>query len=349
MEKLILNKNRIQNSRGQNRYSRNKNFHQSKVVRVKKNKNFLLSLFMLGLVVTSYGAYSITKVKSFNQGGEQYIRNIDSNCKNYNKDTTISSIAVLKFSNDETLKSIAVLSFNKDKTQLFDFTNTTFNIDKGYTKGTFNDYLAKNHLYLDRSKILNNISGLFLREFNVKVDYIISGDENFSLEAFFSSFKSNVFSKFVSPTQKNITSQKVYSNICSEYINDIANIVNYTNIESRKVDFTSKKKLSDYFDLTEIKKEQVRVHINNTSGVEGWGGVMKKIFENYGINVVKVDDSAPSQFKTKVYFESKQLQGFQTSTQLTKLLQDPSVEFSVKENIYADIYIELGQDSLINY
>jgi hypothetical protein len=352
MQKRILNNKNI-HKRPSFSTPIKKNHHLKRNQNNKKSlKKFVAASLLLFLVVGVYGIYNVLDAKSsLGPSNTSYIH-LSKTCDKYTtQNTGIKSVLVLNFDSSEQVNSVILNLYNKDKVVKLDFSDVRFNIDKSSKTGSFKEYFQNNNLYMDTQKASDNLFNLFLKEFSLKVDYIFLGDETFNLDPFLTTIQPTIFNKIVGTTRVKADSGKVYSNLCRDNLYNLS--IDYLKEGRRVIEakYSTKTDLSSYFSFTDIKKEQARIHISNKSGVEGWGSVMKEILENYGITVVKVDDSSEAVNTNHIYFENKDLESSATSNQIKSLISHDSkeTETSIRESIFADVYLELGRDSLINY
>jgi hypothetical protein len=305
----------------------------------------LALFFILSCIIS--GGYSFLKVRAFDSALEQTIMQLEGSCKDYSLTKSLNAVLLVTIDQTNTLKKAEYVVYDEEKKYAIDFTGITFAIDKGGTQGTLKDYIKANNIFLEEEKILGNLSNLFLREFYLKVDHIVVSRDGFGVTDFIAKRRMTVVTK-LRDLNKPIT-HTIKTDICrnswTAFIEDLISEKRVT----KQINYSDKTRITDLFFFGDLRKEQIRIHINNRTGVDHWGRYLTRLFESYGLNVVKIDNDITSSPKSKIYIDDNSLRNSATLQQIGYLInnmnENPLIEN--KGSIYSDIDIEVGQDLLI--
>jgi hypothetical protein len=320
---------------------------------IKKSKNhplnfklvYKFSIFILVMLGIFFTAQYISKAQTFNEKLKTVISNLDKDCKSFNENQGLKSLLNITVSNNQNIKSVHVYFYDKNNLLDLDFTNIEFAIDKSGTKGNFQKYITNNNVYLSDKEIYKNVSNLFLSQFLINVDHVVVNNENYGLKEYVNDKASLEVSyesgkSLISPIQ---------TDLCIESWDKFINDFNREMVYKKSLAYSSNFKLSDYFDFLQIRKEQIRVHINNKTGVESYGGQFSQLLKNYGVNVIKIDNSTSTTTVSSILVDDQNIMNTESLNQIRYLAKGIGATPSTQSfnNIFADVYIELGQDLLI--
>jgi len=122
-----------------------------------------------------------------------------------------------------------------------------------------------------------------------------------------------------------------------------------SSLNVKTYDYNSNYSVNSLFGMDSVKKEQIRIQILNSSGVDQWGFFIQRLFKSYGLNVVKLDNTQLPVRETQISVDKDEIRTGETLKLLRYLLMINIEDKNIKnqQNIYSDIYIILGQDSLV--
>jgi hypothetical protein len=347
-----LNKNRL---RPKSTLIHEPKVYKSKSQKVSKARSKkVLSLVLnrsvyafIALLVLISSLYLLLKVRSNTNALDNNISNTGFVCNDYKPDAVLNSVLRVKKDKAGNLSDFNLIIYNKDKAVSVNFNDTTFNIDKNGKVGTLKEYFNLNKTYLSEDLLVKNLPNLFLSEFYIKVDNLIL-ESGYRFDTYMMQKDAPFYSK-LSSTKKISETDKIKTTVCtkswSDFMNDYTKVIKWNNTNiNYKDDF----KVVDYFLMSEVKKEQIRVQIINKSGVENLGIFYQRFMENYGINIVKNDESTDVISKTHITQDNTKNTNKNTVGYVQYVLgREGKVEDAA--NLFSDLSVELGQDSVINY
>ncbi len=316
-------------------------------VRKIRQKIYLIAGSSLGIILVIFSGFVLFRFSEFNTKIENKISLIDqsSNCKKYIQNN-INSFITVNLDSAERVKSISLNLFDREKAYSFDLSKYEFQIDNGGNTGTINDYIRINNLFLDKKTLFQNLSNILIRQAYIKVDYIIISKGTLGVNDA-ANIRSD-FWRYVLSTDALPADFEISSDICKDDLQKLFDdfYMSEKNIQQRMFREAS---IGELFPLTDIRKEQLRVYLNNKTGAATWGEFYEKLLEGYGINVVKLDNSLTTNKKTVISVDDENLRGSRTFNMIKYILgnQVENVDVNTQTNIFSDIYIELGEDSLI--
>lgn len=328
-----------------------KEFKKAKKPASKKFLNTLFIIFTLTALISTAiaGVYGFIKVNEYDSALLRRISNLDINyCKEYEVEKN-EGILILTL-NDSTHLKTAIFNFfvpTETVAYGFDFTNYEFAIDMAGTKGNLQKYIEINNVFLDRKSIFKYLSNLFYREFSIKVDKVVVQNTEGSLNEYSELYTADLYSKFNPKKgfEKNIS---IDTDICKSSWNTFVSEFSKKSKNSVVEDYQNNKKISDLFTFNTIKKEQLRIQINNLTGLDRAGSDFADTLQGYGLNVVKVDYNKESKKNTVIYIDRESLKTTQTLLVLKYIIENqiPNPEIKIQNSIFADIYIDMGEDLL---
>lgn len=272
---------------------------------------------------------------------------LDNSCKIYQSDI-INTFLTIELDKSQNIREIYLNIFDKEKKISFAITNYKFIIDNAGTEGTLIDYIRLNNLFLDKTTLFKNLSSTLVRQLFVKIDFVIILDNQKSpkdikeLDGFFYQY---LFDQLAAEKLE----YQLITDLCKDSIKKIFEDFYSTNTNGSEIRDFNATALSN-FDFSDIRKEQLRIYINNRSGVENLGEFYRTLFQGYGLNVVKLDNSLGESPKTSIAIDDSSINGTNTLMMTKYLLNNQigNIDVNTQTNIFSNIYIELGEDSLIN-
>lgn len=346
MQKRVLYKNTVHN-RAQ-KFVGNRSNHRSYVKKKKEvfshnktSKKLLLIGFTSLLIFSSFNAYHAFSKENTILTKNVKITPIGEECQNILFDKTIRTLIHITKGETEHVERTELIAYNESSRVSFDLSETKLIIDKANTRGTLNDYFLRQEIFLKKDALLKNLDELISLNFGIRLNYIISADSTIKLEPMRNnSFISQVFS----PAKARELEGQVLTNICQDTLDKDLNSIFNINTDYKR-DQELKNQLFTYLKGTDIKKEQLRIHINNKTGVETVGEELTKLLENYGLKVTKVDFSKDYQQSTRIFCKNQDCSNTVSIQQIQDLLHTNDAIVSPK-TIFGDVYIEVGQDFL---
>lgn len=313
---------------------------------LKKIYIVVLSALIIVFCISSYYLYIINN--KFEASLTDRISLLEGEkCSEYKK-SNVYTFLDIEF-HDNAVKSTNLRLFSNGIRYKINFDEFTFSIDSGGTKGTVADLIRSNSYFVNKDRIFQNLKNWFYRDFKIKVDGIFVTNENNTLEKYSQYYKYNIIQRFEFDYDK-LNSINIKSDLCAESVNELISdyFINSSNRE-KSIKFNNNLQIKDLFIFDDIKKEQVRIQISNATGVGNWGDLIESIFTSYGLNVVKVDFQNEVIDKTSISIDKESLKNSVTISQVQYLLlSERSGEMKVEESLFADVYITLGVDSLVN-
>lgn len=317
--------------------------------RMKTIIQIVFRAFILIAVILA-GAFALSsfiKYRNYQESLKKVVLELDPDCKKYNHNDELNSFLQVTLDQNKSLSKADFFIYNKEKIVDMDFTDVEFFIDQGVTKGTLKRYVELNNLYLDDSKVFKNMANLFLREFYLKVDHIVVNYSSYTISDY--SFDRKSINSIILNDASSFTN-KIQTDVCRDSWNSFVEDYLTDGRNKRSIRFNpDETKISDLFNFSDLRKEQARIHLNNSTGVASWGSFLETYFENYGLNVVKNDFSPTISQKSRIYVDDEKFQNSKTLNQITYLIENVSSDYELgkKESIFADIYIDVGVDLLV--
>lgn len=271
----------------------------------------------------------------------------NTSCKPYNPNQSlIASFVSIDLNNDQSIKNIYLNIFNSKNKYSLNLNNYRIEIDNSGSKGTIIDYIKINNLFLDKKTLFKYLSTTLLRQLYVKIDYVLIG-QNIDVKDI--NQQNSLFYQYLfNQLAEDSFDYQITTDICKD---------SFYKLLQTYYDETPTVNTADYqdnflnnFDFSEIRKEQIRIYLNNRSGVEGWGDFYNDLMQEYGLNIVKLDNSVGATLKTSISIDDNNLKDTNTLKMIKYLLnnQVSDIDVNTQSNIFSDIYIELGEDSLLN-
>lgn len=316
----------------------------------KKIVNRLLSILGIFLVLIGlfFGYQIYIKQQQFNSEMDSVVKRLDESfCKSFNKNL-INTFLEIDVDDDENVLNAVIYLFSNDLQYGLNVTNYQFSIDNLGTQGTLKDLVKTNNLFLDKKSVFKYLSGYFYKEFNIKLDSVVISKKNYPLNDYFKmrsyGFLQKYFYKGFS-----IKNFSFYTDLCVNDFNSMLSSFYSSSLNINTYDYSSNFTVNSLFGMDEVKKEQIRIQILNSSGVEQWGFFIQKLFKSYGLNIVKVDSTQIPVRNTQISIDKEDIKSGNTLKLLRYLLMVNIEDKDIKnqENIYSDIYIILGQDSVV--
>lgn len=338
-----------------------KNFFIKKNNRIKKflkflakhTKKFFLGSFLLLCLFLIYFSWIFWEFQNYLSSNILNKFNLinQSNCVMLDENKT--SFALIDVNDQFQIKNLFYFLKLKEKYILNRFEDSQEN--------KFNFVSSVNALLLTYANYANldlfflNLQSLFLETLSLKVDFVLVINNIEYFKELIEINRLDFLNKLINKKhlQEKIHNSQIFinTNLCKSNIHVLINkILNVFNL-NYYVNVNSLLNLKNYINLLNIYKEQVRVHIENSSGSEKLGFIIKNLFENYGINVVKLDFNPESIDKTYLYIDKKSINNSVETVFLIDYLMNWGANFNYykifnEENIFAEIKIVLGNDSI---
>lgn len=323
---------------------------------IEKNRNKRRAFFgvifrsmslILGFSVVISGIYAFMKVRAFDQNLENTVNQLKGNCKKYDRERPLNSYLFIGIDINKKIHEADFVVYDRERLYVMKFKEVEFRIDKGGTRGTLQNYIDSNNIFIDEDSILANLSNLFLREFKLKVDHIVVGEDGYRIEDFINKRNQPIPTKI--RALKKPFDTFIKTDICRESWNTFVSDFTDSSRMKKNIMYSANTKIADLFFFSDLKKEQVRIHLTNKTGVDQWGRFTTTLFENYGLHVVKVDMPNETSTTSKIYIDEESLRNSATLRQIKyltdNLVTDPGVDNKV--SIFSDVGMEIGQDLLI--
>ncbi len=252
----------------------------------------------------------------------------------------------LTMNNDALVASTLVMATENKRIEV-DVQNIQFTLDGGNTKGTLAEFISAKRVFLTRSKMYTSILEKVRAELQIKVDFILFSHKDFRFSNYMDYFELSLIQKSLAYIDE--PAFPMETNVCEEVWHAvIATYVSGT--QDRVSRITSFGNPRDYFSFSEVKKEQLRIHIRNSTGIRTWGDFIKAYFEGYGLSVVKVDNSLEVKTKSVVYLNNEEVSRSESMNMVGYLLVniDGNSEYEINQekSIFSDIYIDFATDLL---
>jgi hypothetical protein len=305
----------------------------------------LSSVIFVCACVLGYIAY--IEVQTFDARLASSINQLDdTSCRKYEYKLINSLLYIQEDENGE-LKDALLYLYSGNSKYTLSLNNYIFDIDNLGTQGTLKDFINTNNIFLDKKSVFKYLSNFFYRKFYIKLDSVVISNNSSTLNDYYKINSVNFILKAFH-NKDQLSNFSFYTDLCNDDLSSMLRVFFSPVLTNHSFDYSSDIKIKDLFDLDSIKKEQVRIQILNSSGVDNWGNFMAKIFDNYGLNIVKIDSSNEVSSETKVLIDREELKNTNTVDILEYILSNNSIsDISTQESIYSDIYIILGQDSLV--
>lgn len=308
---------------------------------------FLTSILLIATIVG--GIYVYLKVSDYDTTLIRKVTALDTNfCKEYAVDR-FEGVLLLSLDASQKLKTAEFKIFipTESKTYGFNFTNYEFLIDKAGTKGNLQRYVEINNVFLDKKSTFKYLSNLFYREFYLKVDKVVVQSDQGGLKEYSDLYTTDLYTK-LNPQKSFEKNISIETDICRSSWNTFASEYAKRLKDSETVDFKKDKKISDLYSFNSVKKEQLRIQINNLTGLERAGNDFATTLTSYGLNVVKVDFNQITQKNTTIYIDRENLKSTQTLLILQYIIENQikNPEIKIQSSIFSDVYIDMGEDML---
>lgn len=310
---------------------------------------FIVSSILILVIFIVSGVFIWIKYMDFYNKIDSRLELFDQNttCKPYNPNQSlITSFVSIDLGNDQAIKNIYLNIFDSKNKYSLNLNNYRIEIDNSGSKGTIIDYIKINNLFLDKKTLFKYLSTTLLRQLYIKIDYVLIG-QNINVKDI--SEQNNLFYQYLfNQLAEDSFDYQITTDICKDSFYQLLQTY-YDEIPTVTTEDYQDNFLSN-FDFSEIRKEQVRIYLNNRSGVEGWGNFYRDLMQGYGLNIVKLDNSVGATLRTSISIDDNNLKDTNTLKMIKYLLnnQVSDIDVNTQTNIFSDIYIELGEDSLLN-
>lgn len=344
---LLQNKSKSKTATKNSKSPKSLSQRERDLIRAKKQKIWLF----ISAIVASVLAVLITIL---GVGWLNYTNKIKENiipieasakCKDFSH-SEVNSFLSIDIDKAENIKDIRLNLFSNERYYSYGIKDYVFLIDNGGTEGKIEEYIRVNNLFLDKKTLFKYLASLISRQLFIKVDYIIITKGEIKLDDY-NKIRNSYIQTLFDPSALKTDSFQIYTDICQGTFDSAIDsfFLNESRINRR--DFNSSK-IKDLFELTNIKKEQLRVHINNKTGVTGWGKYYEEYLESYGLNVVKLDNSSSVTNKTTVSVDNESIKSSNTLRMVRYLVNNEvaDIDVNTQTNIFSNVYIELGEDTL---
>ncbi len=305
---------------------------------------FILLVFLGWSVYYIYIIYTINQ--EFNSKLASKVDSLEvSPCVVYKKGY-VYSFVVMSYTNDVVHKVYLHILAEGKKFRI-DLSDFEFDLAQGQ-KGTIADLVYLNRYFIDKTKTIQNLKLWLYEQLKLKVDSVIIIDDISKLIRYVELYSYNWINKWrkINEIDNNI---QIETDMCLESFYDV--ITEYfilNNTPENQIKYYKDFVMSDILDLDDIKKEQVRIHIVNATGVENRENLVAELLSSYGLNVVKVDFDPEIAQQTTVAVDRQDLLNTNTLQQINYLIfKDREAQYVVTDkSIFADVLITLGRDSL---
>jgi len=310
-------------------------------------KRFLIALFIFLLVSGLFFAYQVyEKNIKFDEKLKSIVKRLDEDSCKVFKQNLVNTFLEIQVDNSEQVVNSTIYLFSNSVRYSINVNNYKFSIDNLGNQGTLKDLIKTNSIFLDKKSVFKYLSTFFYRNFYIKLDLVVIKNNENALDSYFSARSLTPLERYFSGEVD--TTYSLYTDLCFDDFNRLLSFFYSIPLATRTFEYTTNTSVKSLFGLDDIKKEQIRIQILNASGVEQWGFFMERLFENYGLNVVKLDNSGSVVNKTTISVDSNDIKDSATLNMLNYLLINPVVKNEIKnqENIFSDVYIVIGQDSI---
>ncbi|MFW5720354.1 MAG: hypothetical protein ACOCXT_04985 [Candidatus Dojkabacteria bacterium] len=304
-----------------------------------------LLVVILSTVVASYNG--ISRISSNSARLAEMIR-YEEKCLDFE----VAELPMVAFidliMNNDTLVASTLVIATENKRIEIDVQNIQFTLDGGNTKGTLAEFISAKRVFLTRSKMYTSILEKVRAELQIKVDFILFSHNDFRFSNYMDYYELSLIQQSLAYIDE--PAFPMETNVCEEVWHAvIATYVSGT--QDRVSRITSFGNPRDYFSFSEVKKEQLRIHIKNSTGIRTWGDFIKAYFEGYGLSVVKVDNSLEVKTKSVVYLNNEEVSKSESMKMVGYLLvnTDGNSEYEInhqEKSIFSDIYIDFATDLL---
>jgi hypothetical protein len=318
---------------------------------LKKNKRIdkkfiiLFSLIIVIITLFSSSIYFLIKQNQYQNNLLSRITEIidqNNQCRVLNKDQA----SFLNFYFDENGK---IINFNlsiykKSNLYINNLMNLNFRLDNQGNIGNISDYFDINKYFSNKEQLYKSISSRISRELKVKIDFTFSIEGLSSLEEL-KNYNDDFYNYLFSGSNHTF---KIISSVCKKDVQSILQDKSNFFTKRNMLELRGSRLDNSLLTIEEVKFEQLRVHIDNRTGVESYGEIFKEYLSNYGINVVKIDYASQMQKESEILIIDSYINDTDTFKQLM-YLTDGRLRISQDDNIniFSDIYIVLGEDSMI--
>jgi hypothetical protein len=308
---------------------------------------FVLVILLLFLGWCFYSMYVIyTSNQEFNSNLASKVDSLEVNpCVVYKKGY-VYSFVVMSYTND-VVHNVYVYVLAEGKKFSIDLSDYEFDLAQG-KKGRIADLVYLNRYFIDKTKTIQNLKLWLYEKLRLKVDSVIIIDDISKLIRYVELYSYNWIDKWrkINEIDNNI---QIETDMCLDSFYDV--ITEYFirhNTPAKQIKYYKDFLMSDILDLDDIKKEQVRIHIVNATGVENRENFVAELLSSYGLNVVKVDFDPEIAQQTTVAIDRQDLLKTHTLQQINYLIfKDREAQYVITDkSIFADVLITLGRDSL---
>jgi hypothetical protein len=210
------------------------------------------------------------------------------------------------------------------------------------TIGTFQEYSKNLNVFLDKKKIYSYFSNLFFNRFKIKIDSLFITSKDVILAKYLEDIEQGKYYKFFNSVQSEIW---VEGDLCANNLSKLWQKYSRS-INKGNLSLTEIKSISDLFDMSDIKKEQIRILVTNKTGSESEGRRFSSLLTAYGLNVVKLDYKGEVERKTYINLNKPEYINSRSISVLEYLVsnQVSNMQINTKTNVFSDLEIVIGED-----